>query len=158
LDFDIALKGIFMFVYLKKDVEKVGMAGQVVEVADGFAVNFLIAKKLGVQVGEKERNAVQFREKQRVVQAAVINSKIAMVAERIKGIHLTIKKRVNEKGEPYSAVGADEIVDLLKAKEIKITKKQVDFPKAIRTLGEHKVVIKLTSKLQPECLVKVVAQ
>lgn len=147
-----------MRVYMLKDVEKVGMAGQVVKVSDGYAANFLIPRKLAIKV---EGENVKFFEK-RVQKAEttqkVLSSKAAMLAERIRNLHLTIKERVHDEGKLYGAVGADEIVELLKKKDISINKKQVEFPKSIKAIGEHKVIIRLSSKLKPELTLKVVGK
>ena len=80
-----------------------------------------------------------------------------MVAERIKSMHVSIKERVHDDGKLYGAVSADEIVDLLKAKDISINRKQVEFDKSIKAIGEHKVTIRLSSKLKPQLTVKVEA-
>jgi len=146
-----------MRVYILKDVEKVGMAGQIINVPDGYAMNFLIPRKLAVEVTDKNQGFFQAKKQKEQVSAAVLSSKVAMLAERIKSLHVTIKERVHDDGKLYGAINADEIVDLLKAKEISINKKQVEFIKSIKSVGEHKVTIKLSSKLQPQLTVKVEA-
>lgn len=146
-----------MKVYMLQDVEKVGMAGQVVKVSDGYASNFLFPKKLAVKVDE---NALAFYKEKVVrqkVSAEVLTSKAAMLAERIKTLHLTIKERIHDNGKLYGSVGADEIVELLKTKDITINRKQVEFEKAIKAVGEHTVTIKVSSKLKPQFVLKVVA-
>jgi large subunit ribosomal protein L9 len=140
-----------------QDVEKVGMAGLVVKVSDGYASNFLLPKKLAVKVDE---NALDFYKEKVVrqkVSAEVLTSKAAMLAERIKTLHLTIKERIHDNGKLYGSVGADEIVELLKTKDITINRKQVEFEKAIKAVGEHTVTIKISSKLKPQFILKVVA-
>ena len=147
-----------MHVYLLKDVEKVGMAGQVIKVADGHATNFLIPRKLAIKV---EKNAMPFyssRVKKVEVERQVLNSKVAMLAERLKNMHLTLQKKVHDDDKLYGSVGADEIVALLKEKGINISKKQVEFGKAVRSLGEHKITIRLSSKLRPEVTLKITAE
>ncbi len=146
-----------MNVYMLKDVEKVGMAGSVVKVADGYAINFLLPRKLAVKVTKKELPFFQAREKKVETESKVLDSKASMLAERIKNMHLTLKKRVHDDEKLYGSVGADEIVDLLKEKDVNISKKQVEFGKTIRSLGEHKVTIRLSSKLRPDVSIKVTA-
>lgn len=147
-----------MKVYMLKDVEKVGMMGQVITVSDGYAANFLIPRKLAVVVtGE---NMVHFQEKIKKEQATaqVLSNKVSMLAERIKALHITIKERVHDDGKLYGSVGADEVVELLKGHDISINRKQVEFDKAVRMLGDHKVTIKLSSKLKPQFTLKVISQ
>lgn len=141
-----------------KDVENVGMVGQIVNVSDGYAQNFLFPRKLAVIVTEGNLAFFQSKQKKEKIAAEVVASKAAMLAERIKSIHLTVKEKTHNDGKLYGAVSADEVVDLLKEKEITINKKQVEFPKAIKEVGEHKVVIKLSSKLKPELTLKVVSK
>ena len=145
-----------MNVYLLKDVENVGLAGTIVKVSDGFAQNFLIPRKLAEKVTEKNQSAYEKRVKKVNVEAAVLKNKIAMLAENIKTLHLIIKEKTHDDGKLYGAVSAEEIVELLKEKGFSINKKQVEFPKTVKAIGEHKVVIRLSSKLKPELTLKVV--
>ena len=147
-----------MRIFLLQDVEKLGMAGQVVDVTDGYAQNFILPRKLGIKVTEADMNFYKQRTVKEKVTAEVLSSKVAMLAERIKDMHITIKERVHDDGKLYGAVGADEVVELLKAKEVIINRKQVEFAKAVKAIGEHKVVIKLSSKLKPELTLKVVSK
>lgn len=146
-----------MKVYMIKDVEHVGMAGQIINVSDGYASNFLIPRKLAVVVTEKNLEFFKQKKQKEQVATEVLNSKVAMLAERIKSIHLAIKERVHDDGKLYGAIGADEIVALLKTKDITINKKQVEFDKSIKSVGEHKVTIKLSSKFKPQLTLKVEA-
>ncbi len=147
-----------MNVYLLKDVEKVGLSGNIVKVADGFAQNFLIPRKLAVKITDKNSKFYASKINKVKMDSNVLNSKIAMVAEHIRNLHLTIKEKVHDSGKLYGSVGADEVVILLKDKGISINRKQVEFTKAIRSTGEHKVTIRLSSKLKPEFILKVVAE
>ncbi len=146
-----------MRVYMLKDVENVGMAGTLVNVSDGYATNYLFPHKLAVKVEKSEEEFF----KKKVIKAAVvkevINSKLGMLAERIKSIHLSIKKRVHDDGKLYGSISADEIVELLKTKDIVADRKQIVFGKSIKATGEHAVGVKLNAKLVPEFSLKVVA-
>ncbi|MCK4517678.1 50S ribosomal protein L9 [Candidatus Babeliales bacterium] len=146
-----------MKVYMLKDVEKVGMSGSVIKVSDGYAANFLIPRKLARKIEVSEAAFFKNRSVKDKVVTEVLNSKVAMLAERIKNLHLVVKERIHDDGKLYGSVGADEVVELLKAKDISINRKQVEFKKAIRAVGEHKVIIRLTSKFTPELTLKVVA-
>jgi len=146
-----------MQVYMLKDVEKIGMAGQILNVSDGYAMNFLIPRKLATEITSDNAEFYKQKKHKEHVAVEVVNSKVAMLAERIKSLHVVIKERVHDDGKLYGSIGADEIVDLLKEKEITITKKQVEFEKSIKSIGDHKVIIKLSSKLKPQLTVKVEA-
>lgn len=146
-----------MHVYLLKDVEKVGMKGSVVKVAEGFGENFLIPRKLAIRVSEGEMSFYQNKKVKEQVTSEVVNSKVAMLAERVKALHLTVKERAHDDGKLYGSVGPDEIVELLKKNDIQVNRKQVEFDKAVRKVGEHKVTIKLSTKLKPQLTLKVLA-
>ncbi len=147
-----------MKVYMLKDVEKVGMNGQIITVSDGYAQNFLFPRKLAIRVTEENIAFFKEREIKEKVTAEVVSSKASMLAERIKHIQLVIKEKTHNDGKLYGSVSADEIVELLKAKEVAINKKQVEFPKAVKEVGEHKVTIKISSKLKPQLTLKVVSK
>ena len=143
-------------VYMLKDVENVGMTGQIVKVSEGYALNFLIPKKLATRVDAHNKKHFESKQVREKVTQEVLSTKVAMLAERIKGLHVTVKQKIHDDGKLYGALSADIIVDLLKGKEISITKKQVEFIKNIKNIGEHKVIIKLSAKLKPELTLKVV--
>ncbi len=145
-----------MNVYMLKDVENVGMNGQIVKVSDGYGTNYLIPQGFAKEVREAEMPFYKNRVVQQKVTAEVLTSKVAMLAERIKALHVTIKKTVHDNGKLYGAISVDEIVDCLKEKEITIDRKQVEFEKAIKTTGEYQVAIKLSSKFKPKFTLKVV--
>ncbi len=146
-----------MQVYMLKDVENVGMTGQIVKVTDGYASNYLLPNKLAKEVSASDAKFYAQRVVKQQATVQVLNTKAAMLAERLKTLHVTIKEKVHDDGKLYGSVSADKIVELLKEKEVSITKKQVEFGKSIKSVGEHKVTIKLSSKLLPEITVKVVA-
>lgn len=135
-----------MQVYMLKDVQHVGMAGSIITVSSGYAANFLIPKKLAVEI--TAANAEFFKQKKvkEVVAVQILNDKTAMLAERIKTLRLTIQERVHDDGKLYGSIGADEVVTLLKEKGVDVSRKQVEFPTAIKAVGEHKVTIRLSPK------------
>ena len=146
-----------MQVYMLKDVERVGLAGQMIVVSDGYATNFLLPRKLAVEITEGNREFYAQKKIQEKVTQEVLSSKAAMTAERIKTLRLSIKERVHDDGKLYGAVGADEIVELLREKDIIINKKQVEFDKSVKAVGEHKITIRISSKLKPQLTLKVEA-
>lgn len=147
-----------MKVYMLKDVENVGMSGQIVNVSDGYGQNFLLPRKLAMRVTEDNLAFFQEKQKAEKVSAEVIASKAGMLAERIKELRLVLKEKTHDDGKLYGSVNADKIVELLKEKEISINKKQIEFPKSIKEIGEHKVTVKLSSKLKPQLTLKVVSK
>jgi large subunit ribosomal protein L9 len=144
-----------MNVYLLKDIEKVGLAGEIVKVSEGYAMNFVLPRKLGIEV--TKANEAYYKNKMKMVEnrKEVIESSTSILAERIKSIRIAIKKKSHDDGKLYGAVSSQDIVDALSEKGVSISKNQVDFGKSIKEKGEYKVTIKLSSKLQPQMTVVV---
>ncbi|MCK5632653.1 50S ribosomal protein L9 [bacterium] len=147
-----------MNVYLLKDIEKIGMAGEIVKVKPGFASNFLIPKKLGIIITAK--NEAFYKSKVKTVEHRkdIISNKTSMLAEKIKQLTLTLKRKTHDDGRLYGAVSGVEVAELLAKAGIGIAKNQVDFGKSVKTTGSHKITIKLSSKLKPQLTLKVVSE
>ena len=147
-----------MKVFLQKDVERIGMAGEMIKVNDGFARNFLIPKKLAVEVTAKNESFYKQKLKSVEHRKEVITTKTSMLAERIKDITITIKKKMHDDGKLYGAINATEVVEYFAKQGISIPKSQVNFGKSIKRKGKHNVVIKLTSRLKPSVKVSVISE
>jgi len=147
-----------MKVYLLKDVEKVGMAGEVIKVADGYGQNYLLPRKLGIEVTAANESFYKKKEKQIEHRKEVINSKTSMLAEKISSIKLTLKRKMHDDGKLYGAVAPSEIVEALAEKGVSVTKSQVEFNKSIKVKGNHEVIIKLSSSLKPTISVTIVPE
>lgn len=145
------------YVYMKKDLEKVGMAKQLVTVSKGFAENFLIPNGYGVIVEEQEVASYKNRSVAIAVKKEVLESKTSMLAEKIKMTPIILKEKIHDDNKLYGSIKEDQIVKALKDKGITINRKQIKFDKSIKTLGDFKVLIRLSSKLQPELAVKIVS-
>jgi large subunit ribosomal protein L9 len=147
-----------MKVYLKKDVAKVGMAGEIVKVSDGYAKNFLFPRSLAVEITEDNELFYTSRQKTVVHRKEVIASQTSMLAEKIKDIHLTLKRKMHDGQKLYGSISPLEIVDALAQKSVKIAKSQVIFDKSIKEKGTYEVTIKLSSRLQPKMKVTVLPE
>ena len=145
-----------MKIFLLKDVEKLGLAGEVLKVKDGYADNFLIPKKLAVKI--TAANEAFFKKREKVVEhhKEVVASKTSMLAEKIKSLQIKLKTKTHDDGKLYGSVSPADVVDLLAEKGISISKNQVEFGKSIKSTGIFKITIKLSSKLKPELTLKVV--
>ncbi len=147
-----------MKVFLLKDVERVGIAGQMINVTSGYATNFLFPRKLAVEVTAE--NEMQFAHKIKVAekQKEVVATKTSMLAEKIKHTELKIKRKIAEGDKLYGAISAADIVDLFAAEGISVAKNQIELNKSIKTKGLHEFTVKLSSSLRPLCKIKVLAE
>lgn len=138
-----------MKVMLLKDVYKLGRAGDVKRVADGYGRNYLIPQGLAVLATPE---ALKMSERIRVVadkQREVLNQEMGGVAEQINGMLLTFAARASETGRLYGSVTVNMIADAIQEKAgIEVSRRQVD-SQPLRELGEYTVPIRLTVDLVP---------
>ncbi|HRN77846.1 MAG TPA: 50S ribosomal protein L9 [Candidatus Dependentiae bacterium] len=147
-----------MKVFLKQDIEKIGMAGEIVKVGDGYARNYLIPRNIAIEITPQNQSFYQSKIKSIEHRKEVIESKTSMLAERINTMKITIKRKMHDDGKLYGAISQGEVVDLLAEQGVSINKSQVVIDKSIKSKGAHKVVIKLTSRLQPELTLNVLPE
>lgn len=145
-----------MKVYLKQDVEKIGLAGEIISVSDGYGKNFLLPRGLAVEVTADNEAFYRARQKTVANRKEAVATKTSMLAEKIKGLKLTIARKMHDGEKLYGSIAESEIVDLLAQEGIKVGKSQIIFEKAIKTKGTFPVVIKLSNSLQPQLQVKIV--
>lgn len=138
-----------MKVLLLKDVYKLGRAGDVKKVADGYGRNFLLPQGMAVlATAEALKGANRIREKANV-QRAIINQEMDAVAKQIAGLTLTFPARASETGKLYGSVTTQMIAEAIMAKSgVEIARRQID-TQPLRMLGEYKVHIRLTVDLIP---------
>ncbi len=147
-----------MKVFLRKDIEKVGVAGEIIKVTEGYGRNFILPQGLGVEVTDKNESQFKKLLKQVEHRQEVIATKTSMLAERIKGMTIKLKRKMHDDGKLYGAVNAVEIVEALNQAGVSVSKSQIVLEKAIKTKGAHDVTIKLTSRLQPMVTVTILPE
>lgn len=147
-----------MEVFLNKDVEKIGLAGEIIQVGDGFARNFLIPQGLAVEI--TPHNKSQYLAKIRTVKnrKEAIASQLSMLGEKINHISITLKRKMHDNGQLYGAVNATEIADALSTQGININKNQVEFEQAIKSKGSFKVTIKLSPTIKSSLTVTIISE
>jgi len=145
-------------VLLVKDVKRLGRAGEVKKVADGFARNYLIARGLAVVATEGAKRSTQVQkaiEEQRDERVRTDNSALA---ERLTEINIVFKVKASEKGRLYGSVTAADIAEQIEKKTgHAIDKRKVELGEPIHILGTHKVPVHLMPNLAPEVNVVVEA-
>lgn len=147
-----------MKVFLLKDVQSVGIAGEIIKVKEGYGDNFLIPQKLGIKITATNESFYEKRAKQVEHRKEVVVSKTSMFAEKIKGLRLTLKRKMHDDGKLYASVSSAEIADLLSLQGFAVAKSQVKIDKTIKEKGLFSVIIKLTSKLQPTIELNIISE
>lgn len=138
-----------MKVIFLKDVLGTGKKGEIKEVADGYARNFLINKKLAEQVTAEmlETIKVQEEKRKRDMEKELVESQ--KIAEKIESSEIRIKSRASDSGTLYSAIGSNNIADeIRKQLGIELLPKQIILKKGIKEFGERDVVIRLPHGLE----------
>jgi large subunit ribosomal protein L9 len=144
-----------MKVLLLEDVYKLGRAGDVKKVADGYGRNYLMPQGLAVLATPSALQQVDKIRTQASTKRSVLNQEMSSVAEKLNNVGLNFAVRAGETGKLYGSITPQMIADALQEKTaVQIDRRQVDV-QPIRTLGEHKVHIRLTMDLIPEIMVVV---
>ena len=138
-----------MKVLLLKDVYKLGRAGDVKRVADGYGRNYLLPQAMAVlATAEALKMADRVREKANV-QRAIINQEMDTIAKQITGLTLVFPARASETGKLYGSITTQMIAEAIKAKSgVEVARRQID-SQPLRMLGEYKVHVRLTVDLIP---------
>ncbi len=132
-----------MKIILKEEVDNLGLAGDIVEVADGYGRNYLIPRGKAIIAtpgAEKEAKALLRARKAR--EAATLDDAQAM-KDTLESRTLRIEKRVDDRGHLYGSVGRSDIHDVLRQRGHDIQAKRIDFGKPIKEIGEYEVEVQV---------------
>ena len=132
-----------MEVILREDVEKLGARGAVVKVADGFARNFLLPKRLAVKATESNRKIVEQEREAYLRREAKAKVDAEDLGKLLANVTLSFRHRVGENDQLFGSVTAKDIADALEAKKFHIDRRKIQLEEPIRTVGEHKVNLRL---------------
>jgi large subunit ribosomal protein L9 len=147
-----------MEVILREHVDHLGNRGEIVKVADGYARNFLLPRKLALLVtaGNKkqvERERTKFDAKESEERGAA-----EAVAQRMASVEIVITRKVGETEVLFGSVTSADIAEALAAKGFELDRRKLQLPDAIKKLGEYDVPVKLHRDVTTQIKVKVVAE
>jgi len=139
-----------MEVILREHVENLGRRGDVVKVADGYARNYLLPRKLALTVNEGNRRQID-RERKIVETREAEERQVAeALAARVAELELVVTRRVGENDVMYGSVTAADIVEGLAARGFEIEKRRVQLHEPLKQLGEFRVPIRLHREVTAE--------
>ena len=144
-----------MKVILTQDVAKLGKSGEMKNVADGFATNFLIPQRLAVPAAGGAYRAWQHDIASREEKRQREREEAEIAANRIASTTLTMGVKVGEGGKLYGSITAKDIADALGRRGIDVDRHKIDLDDPLKSLGTYKVAIKVLSGLTPEVTVVV---
>ena len=147
-----------MEVILREHVDNLGERGEIVKVADGFARNYLLPRKLALPATagnrkhvERERKIMETREAEEKAAAEAISTRLATV-------DISIARRVGDTEQLYGSVTAADIVEFLKAKGFEVDRRKLILPEPLKALGEFDVPLKLHREVTVPLVVRVVKE
>ena len=147
-----------MKVILLEDVRGVGQAGAVATVADGYARNLLIPRKLAIAAtGGNMKNLEQQREtihRRQVQQAKTAET----LAEKISGLTFTLKVKAGEGGRLYGSITHADVAEALAAEGIEVDRRDITVPFAIKTVGSHEAKARLHKDVEATIKLEIVAE
>ena len=140
-----------MKVILQKDVKSVGKSGEVVEVSDGYARNFLFPKKLAIPADKANMNVLNQKNAKKERDEAKKLKEAKELAAKLESKGITVKMRAGAGGKAFGSVSGKEIAQAaLEQYELEIDRKKIQLAEPIKTFGEFEVPI----RLHPEVLAK----
>ncbi len=145
-----------MKVILIQDVKKLGKSGEIIDVNDGYARNYIIPQKLGIEANTKNLNDLKLKKKneEKIARQQLEDAK--ELAEKIGQNTVTVKMKAGEGGKAFGSVSSKEIAEVAKAQcNIEIDKKKIQLAEAIKSFGMYEVDIKLHPQVTATLKVKV---
>lgn len=145
-----------MKVILLQDVKALGKKGEIVNVNDGYARNFILPKKLGVEANGKNLNDLKLQKNNEAKVAQEHLDAAKKLAEELKAGKVVLTMKVGEGGRTFGSVSSKEIAEAVKSQmNLDIDKKKIQLKEQIKTLGTHIVSVKLHPEVTAELSVSV---
>ena len=146
-----------MKVILTEEIRGLGTRGDVVTVKDGYARNYLLPKNLAREASTGNLKQIEHERRKWSLLAQQEKDAAQKAADKVKGVKITIEKRVGEHGHLFGSVTANEIADALLEKGIEVDKRRIELEQPIKNLGVHDVDVRLHRDVTAQIKVEVVA-
>ena len=143
-------------VLLKESVENLGRRGEVVTVADGYARNYLLPRKLALPVTKSNQRQVEFAQAAAAAIEAEEQKAAEVVATRIGALECVIARRVGETDTLYGSVTSADIAEYMATQKVEIDRRKIQLADPIKELGESTVAIKLHRNVTAQLTVRVI--
>jgi large subunit ribosomal protein L9 len=151
--------GVNMKVILLQDVKSLGKKGEIVEVSDGYARNFVLPKKLGAEANSKNMNDLKLQKANADKIAKEQLEAAQELAKVLETKEVIVKMKSGEGGKAFGSISSKEIAEEAKKQcELELDKKKIQLPEAIKSLGVYEVNVKLHTKVMGKLKVKVIEE
>jgi large subunit ribosomal protein L9 len=144
-----------MEIILREDIEKLGGRGDVVKVASGYARNFLLPRRLAVAATDANRKIIEQERQAHLRREAKLEGEAQDLSNLVSAVTITIPRKAGENDQIFGSVTANDIADALAAEKYTIERRRIHLEEPIRTLGEHKVSVRLHRNVTAEVTVNV---
>jgi len=146
-------------VILQEDIKTLGKKGQIIEVKEGYARNYLLPKKLAVEATQGNVKELDRQKKNEEQKAEKEQQAAEKLATQINAVTVTLKVKSGENGKLFGAVTSKDIAEnLVKHHKINIDKRKIELSENIKSVGEYDIKIKLHPQVTAELKVKVLAE
>lgn len=145
-----------MEVILREEIEKLGNRGDIVNVADGYARNYLLPKKLAVPATEANKKIIEQERQAYLRREAKLASEAEELARMLAGVTVTIAQKAGEMDQLFGSVTAKDIAEALEQQNFQIDRRKILLEEPIKQLGEYKVAVRLHRAVTAEIQVNVV--
>ena len=147
-----------MEVILREHVEHLGQRGDVVKVAEGYARNFLLPRKLALAVTENNKRQIAREKKLAEARDMEEKAQAEAIAQRLSQLDIEIARRVGENDTLYGSVTSQDIAQALKDKGFDVDKRKIALADPLKALGESTIPVKIHRDVTVPLRVRVVAQ
>lgn len=147
-----------MEIILREDIDQLGTRGQMVEVADGYARNYLLPKRLAVAATAANKKIVEQERQAHLRREAKEKSGAAELATMLEGVSVTIAHKAGEQDQLFGSVTAKNIAEALERQNFSIDRRKIQLDDPIKQLGEYRVTIRLHREVPVEIGVNVVQE
>ncbi|MCO6437518.1 MAG: 50S ribosomal protein L9 [Phycisphaerae bacterium] len=138
-----------MKVLLCKNVEKLGIVGDVVEVKSGYARNYLVPQGLATEPTDANMRRLAEARRQAELERAQRRTEMEKLAEKLEGVEVSIYAKANEEGHLYGSVGTREIAEALAGEQLYVKPDWIVLDRSIRNLDKVSVDLRLAEDLRP---------
>jgi len=147
-----------MDVILREEIEKLGNRGDLVKVADGYARNYLLPKRLAVLATASNKKIIEQERQAHVRREAKMVDEAQDLAKLMNGVSVTFTQKAGDMDQLFGSVTAKDIAEALEKQDFHIDRRKIHLEEPIKQLGEHKVTLKLHHNVEAEIQVIVLKE
>jgi large subunit ribosomal protein L9 len=147
-----------MKVILRETIESLGIIGSEVNVAKGYARNYLLPQAKAIHATPQNRKLMESEKTKVDLQIAKEKGLAEEMAKRLEGVVCTIKAKVSEEDRLYGSINVRDIVDALAKQDIEVDKRRVLMSEPIKILGTYRIPIRVYNEVEPEITIEVVPE